>query len=202
MRLFSLLTGAFMVATGLTILATSACGDDVVSPAKLTDIPTSGPTSTEIPDATPTPDPSFQPTVGMLASVPIGRMRMQCWFKEAELNERPFGTATCEGSDANRELYLEVWRWKDAPEEGTTASLIYFEETSSGSVNLMMCDGLVIKKETKEKVRGEPLEGTCSRYSRSLSEGLSSQFRQPLATGPPTPGWRSDIPTSVLSSSL
>lgn len=68
-----LLCVATMVA-GLSWLSALGCGAD-----------TTGPTETSVPppplvifEEAPTPDPSFEPTVGLLAPVPVGRMRWEC----------------------------------------------------------------------------------------------------------------------------
>lgn len=89
---------------------------------------------------------------------------MECWVKEAEVDSRPFITSSCEAIDPYRKLYIDGSGWRDAPEEGVTVFLIYFEEAGNGLVDLIQCEEVVFTKEGLEKSRGEMLPGTCRRY--------------------------------------
>ena len=74
------------MAAGLSLLSALGCGADTTGPAE-TSVPPALLVFEEAPTATPqpTPDPSFDPTVGLLAPVPIGRMRWECWAKASRL---------------------------------------------------------------------------------------------------------------------
>ena len=170
MNLSPCVTCAALVTFGIIAFAFSACGtegDDSTDQPSISIQPSSPvATSTVLPTATPTPVPTFQPVAGMLAFVPVGRMPMACWVKEAELEKRTFVTSSCEAKDPYRTLYIDGLGWRDTPEEGVTVYLIYFEEagTDRDRVDLIECEGLVFTKETLGKSRGETLPGTCSRY--------------------------------------
>ena len=129
-----------------------------------TPTPQPTPSHTPTPQPTPTPDTSFKPTVGMLATVPIGRMLMQCWKKEGKVNNRSFATVSCEATDAHRQLYIEGWVRPREPEYGARVSFIYFEEVSPNQVDYMQCEDLRLLQETMKKERGESLRGTCNRH--------------------------------------
>ena len=161
--------GTVTVSVGLIVLALSACGDDAGSPPQIVTLATPTPRD----QITPTPTPTFQPTVGMLASAPISRMPMECFLKEAVTeNGIPYATAACEAADDRRVPHIIAWKWPDAPEVRVTAYLIYFEELSLGDGTVTVCDELIIDKETRYKVRGDTLEGICSRHRLSRIDAI------------------------------
>ena len=165
-----------VVTLGIIVVGFTACnaegGSSIDKPSMSTQTSSPVAISTALPTATPpplpqptsTPVPTFQPTAGMLAFAPIGRMPMECWVKEAEVDSRPFITSFCEAKDSYRKLYIDGSGWRDTPEESVTVYLIYFKEAGTDRVDLIECGGLVFTKETMGKSRGETLPGTCSRY--------------------------------------
>ena len=165
------------------VLALSACltdqSDDRRAPQasqSVTTQPTSTPrpTATPTPQPTPTPDTSLEPTVGMLAAVPIGRMLMQCWKKEGKVNKRSFATVSCEAVDAHRQLYIEAWVNPEEPKEEreVSVSFIYFAEIGSDRVDYMQCEDITMSRGVTTKERGELLLGTCNRQLHSYQDAL------------------------------
>ena len=155
----------------LVMVALSACGEDTGSsnqpPLTITPSP-----ETFILQTTPTPEPSFQPTVGMLSSVPIGRMPMECFEKESVSENNPFRTAACGAEDKHRAMHIIAWDWTDAPKEGIRIYLVYFEELTQGTGTTIVCDDVVFDKKAGLKVRGDTLEGTCTRFRHSRSDAI------------------------------
>ena len=134
--------------------------------------PTTQPAPTPTTQPTPTPDASFEPSVGMLAAVPIGRMLVQCWKKEGKVNNRSFLTVSCEAADAYRELYIEAWVNPEEPgaNREVKVSLIYFEKIGSDQVDYMQCEDIALSRGITTKERGELLSGTCDRHLHSYQD--------------------------------
>lgn len=179
-----------LVLTVASILWLSACFDDGVDDSRSSQdleskasqsVPTS--IADSAPEPTHTPDTSFEPTVGMLATVPIGRMPMQCWAKECkdrdcDPNKRgtqTFFTGSCDAADAHREFYIEAWRWSGDgywSEEGQVSfSFIYFEKAGQNQMGYIQCDDILVFKSTKEKKRADSLlGGVCNEYLHSYED--------------------------------
>ena len=179
---FHIPANATLVLTVASILWLSACFDDGIDDSRSSQdsesiashsVPT--PIADSAPEPTPTPDMSFEPTVGMLATVPIGRMPMQCWIKEGDVSgkdydprkgHQTFVSASCEVTDTYREFYMEVW--KRSKENHISISFIYFEEVGQNQVEYVQCDDIdIVFESTKGKKRGDSLPGVCNRYLHS-----------------------------------
>lgn len=102
----------------------------------------------------------------MLATVPIGRMSMQCWRKGESY--RTGITGSCKATDAYREMYIEASRL--AGTDHLIVAFIYFHEIGHDQMDYIQCEGLRIDKSTKEKKRGESLVGMCNRYLHSYQD--------------------------------
>ena len=185
-----------LVLTVASILGLSACFDNGIDDSRssqnsqnvILQLP-STPIASPAPEPTRTPDTSFEPTIGMLATVPIGRMPMQCWIKEGDVlgkdydprkGHQTFVTASCEAADAYREFYIEVW--KRSKEAHLSISFIYFEEVGQNQVEYVQCEDIdIVFESTKGKKRGDSLRGVCSRYLHSY-ENASQKLESMAST--------------------
>ena len=69
-------------------------------------------------------------------------------------------------------IIVRKWTGANAPEEGTQIYLVYFEELNPGTGTVIVCDDVIFNMETVDKVRGDTLEGTCTRLRRSRSDAI------------------------------
>ena len=172
---------AALILTSGSLLSLAACLNDQKDDDRSLEHSrgaTSQPASSSIfsptPKPTPTPDTSLEPTVGMLATVPIGRMSMECWKKEGKIDGQSFLTASCEAIDSQRELYLEAWTQPEPTSIDITVSFIYIEIADQGKAICIECKDLRIIEPTYEellkKERGDLLPGTCNKFLHSYEE--------------------------------
>ena len=121
----------------VALVALVACGGDernvvLITPTVMPTPPTHSPISSPTLEFTSTLNASFEPTIGMLASVLIGRMTMEYWLKECKEGEyeprkgsyQTSTTASCDARGANHAFCIEVW--KRSWEEHWEISFIYF----------------------------------------------------------------------------
>ena len=116
---------------------------------------------------------TFEPTAGMLASVPVGRMSIACWTKEAKLDGEPPLRAACEAKDSYGELFIDVAVWGEGYKREMFGSLAYFRELESGLVEVVQCDDMKFERGVSSRVRGESFPGHCTSSLRSLQEAKS-----------------------------
>lgn len=214
-----LLCVATMVA-GLSLLSALGCGADTTGPADTSVPPPPLVIFEEVPTATPwpTPDPSFEPTVGLLAPVPIGRMRWECWGKASTLGPpqprwtketgfktkskpRDIITISCEAVYRDHQLYLELWRYvgDDLGGEyaGLRVSFVYLDASGRDSGETIICDDLIFYEGTYDNARGSPLKGACAKQVLP-KVAVALRVEQAIADWTSLPGVGEPLPSDAL----
>ena len=167
-------------------------------------------------------DPSFDPTVGLLAPVPIGRMRWECWAKASRLEspqprwtkETGFKTkskppdiitASCEAVYRDHELYLELWRYVGDDLEGEyvglRVSFVYLDASGRDSGETIICDDLLFYEGTYDRARGSPLQGACARQVLP-KVAVALRVEQAIADWTSLPGVAEPLSTDALDDIL